>query len=105
MTTIDRNETCSGYYGNHITLINTRVFILNTVYFLKKILSFLIAEYTCGAVAIASLARTTDFAANLRPVDWLITNPSEVKFTTDTMTVKVVLKSNCARRIAPLLGI
>ena len=40
-----------------------------------------------------SMARTADFAANLRPRDWLITNKSEVNFIKDTMTVIVVLKS------------
>ena len=58
--------------------------------------------------------------AKLRPVDRLITHPREVNFTTDTMTVSIVLKSNyfsiniarnhkreitCARSIASLLGV
>ena len=38
------------------------------------------------------MARTTDFAANFRPVDWLITHPSEVGFTTDTKAVIIILK-------------
>ena len=42
----------------------------------------------CRAAVFASLARTADCAANLRPVDWLITHPSEVKFTTDTTRSK-----------------
>ena len=45
-------------------------------------------------MAIASLARATDFAANLRPVDWLITHPSEVKFVTDTIIVIIVSQSH-----------
>ena len=46
------------------------------------------------AAAIASLARTTDFVANPRPVDWVITYPNEVKLKTDTMTRIMTLKIN-----------
>ena len=60
----------------------------------NKIRSFLIAECICRAAAIASLARTTDFVANVRPMDSLITHPNEVKFTPDTMNVSIVLKRN-----------
>ena len=70
-------------------------FILNTAYS-SKIHSVLIAERICRAAAITSLARTTDFAADLRPMNWLITHPSKVKFTTDTMTVITVLKPSLA---------
>ena len=51
----------------------------------------MIAECVCREAAIASWAQRTDFAANLRPVDWLITHTSEVTFKTDTMSVIFVL--------------
>ena len=37
------------------------------------------------------------FAANLRSIYWVITHPSKVKFTTGTMTVIIVLKTNYFR--------
>ena len=52
----------------------------------------MIVECVCREAAIASWAQRTDFAANLRPVDWLITHPSEVGFTTDTKAVIIILK-------------
>ena len=68
---------------------------------LKELFNFLMSETQSTfaqcilrAAAIASLARTTDFAANSRLVDWLITHPSEVMFTADTLTVIIVLKTN-----------
>ena len=45
-------------------------------------------------VAIASSARATDFTANWRSMDQLITHASKVKFKTDTMTAIIVLQSN-----------